>query len=79
MTKYKLGEYTFIKKIGEGASGTVWLAQSSKEIYYAIKIVSRDVVGDEAYSREKRGISMYARLPWFRGLVPVYDFCIPDN
>ena len=74
MTKYKLGEYTFIKKIGEGASGTVWLAQSSKEIYYAIKIVSRDVVGDEAYSREKRGISMYARLPWFMGLVPVYDF-----
>lgn len=71
---YKLNEYTLLKEIGRGASGSVWLAVSSKGLYYAIKKVSRDDIGDEAYIREMRGISSYASLAWYNGLVPVYDF-----
>lgn len=71
---YKFNEYTLLKEIGRGASGSVWLAMSSKGFYYAIKKVSRDDIGDEAYIREMRGISSYASLAWYNGLVPVYDF-----
>ena len=74
MMGYKFNEYTLLKEIGRGASGSVWLAMSSKGLYYAIKKVSRDDIGDEAYIREMRGISSYASLAWYNGLVPVYDF-----
>lgn len=74
MMDYKLQEYTFYKEIGRGASGCVWLAKSSKDIYCAIKVVDKVSIGEEAYTREVRGISTYGRLPWYSGLVPVFDF-----
>ncbi len=70
----KLDEYTFFREIGCGASGSVWIVKSSKEIFYAIKRVDKAAIGEDAYNREIRGISIYGRLPWHSGLVPVYDF-----
>ena len=74
MMEYKLSEYSFIREIGRGAAGSVWLVKSTKDIYYAIKIVSKAEIGEDAYTREMRGISIYGRLPWSKGLIPVYDF-----
>lgn len=74
MTDCNLSKYSFLKEIGSGAYGSVWLAKSSDDTFCAVKIVNKTSIGDAAYAREMRGVSTYGRLPWHKGLIPVYDF-----
>lgn len=59
----QIPDFHLLKKIGGGAYGEVWLAQSITGAFRAIKIISRDRFEDaRPYLREFEGISRFARV-----------------
>ena len=66
--------YRLIKKIGQGAYGTVYFAKGP-EGDVALKICRRPADGkDDNYQRERRGWAVYKKIPPHPGLIRIFSF-----
>lgn len=67
------GPYRMVRKIGEGAHGEVWIA-SGPEGCVALKVCPKPEDPGRAaeWEREKRGWSLFSRIPPHPGLVRVF-------
>ena len=73
-------KYTFVKELGRGGMGTVYLAEDSELTrYVAIKVLNTPEVTDDLRRRMIREAQIIARLE-HPGIVPVHDVgTLPDG
>lgn len=69
----EIGGYKPVREIGRGAHGTMYLADGP-EGRVALKVCRRpaDSAQEDAWEREKRGWSIFTRIPAHPGLVRVF-------
>ena len=62
------------REIGRGAAGVVYLATNAEGRFAAVKVCSREELGDVRYERELRGAKLFKQIPPGEGLVRVLEF-----
>ena len=75
-TEKQFGRYRVLAEIGQGAYGTVYLADDGAGGKIALKVCARPEFADDIgrWERERRGWALFSRLPRHPGLVHVLDF-----